>query len=366
MFTPLLPTEPKPDTSIDHEHRPTVELVQFGDGYVGRYVNGINAELNTFTLRYTNLFQTERNIIYNFIKSMQGAKAFLYQFLEDPAPRKFIAPDGIREVKKNGGFYDLEFTMQEVFDADPGLEALFLYGAVGAWYDPSDLNTLFQERTGASASTPAVVDGPVGTMLDKSGNGFHLKTTADGYRPILRQSGGLYYLETDAVDDFMASDAVYNFSFPHYVAATMRRSVMGTQSLFGFRSGGVNAAHGVIDSSSNSRAASLLREDGGTSYTVISADNSFPVDTVKFLDTYVDEGHQDVGVNSSVVEEDTHPLTNGDSFGIGSIVITGTGPTTSAIKASRFYGGIIYKGDLLPEIRTSIRSALGAKGGLTI
>jgi hypothetical protein len=44
--------------------------------------------------------------------------------------------------------------------------ALFLNGEQGAWYDPSDLTTLYQDAAG---TTPVTADGdPVGLMLDKS------------------------------------------------------------------------------------------------------------------------------------------------------------------------------------------------------
>lgn len=73
------------------------------------------------------------------------------------------------------------------------------------WLDPSDLTTLFQERTGASATTPSVVDGVVGTILDKSGNARHLVAPSDAARPLLKNSGALYWLEFDGVDDRMTA-----------------------------------------------------------------------------------------------------------------------------------------------------------------
>ena len=46
--------------------------------------------------------------------------------------------------------------------------SLFKSGEQGAWYDPSDISTLFQDSAG---TTPVTADGdPVGLMLDKSGN----------------------------------------------------------------------------------------------------------------------------------------------------------------------------------------------------
>lgn len=59
------------------------------------------------------------------------------------------------------------------------------------WFDPTDASTLFQERTGASATTAAGVGDPAGTMLDKSGNGYHLVAPSDGARWTVRSDGGL-------------------------------------------------------------------------------------------------------------------------------------------------------------------------------
>ena len=79
--------------------------------------------------------------------------------------------------------------------------ALFANGEEGGWYDPSDLTTLFEE----DGTTPASVDGPVGKILDKSGNGNHLIQTTETKCPTLKLAGGLYYLEFDGIDDGLRS-----------------------------------------------------------------------------------------------------------------------------------------------------------------
>ena len=79
--------------------------------------------------------------------------------------------------------------------------ALFASGEEGAWYDPSDLSTLFEE----DGTTPASVNGPVGKILDKSGNGNHLIQTTETKCPTLKLASGLYYLEFDGVDDGLQS-----------------------------------------------------------------------------------------------------------------------------------------------------------------
>jgi len=63
--------------------------------------------------------------------------------------------------------------------------SLFANGEQGALYDPSDLSTLYQQRTGAAATTPSAVGGVVGTMLDLSGRGNHATAPSDAARPLL-------------------------------------------------------------------------------------------------------------------------------------------------------------------------------------
>lgn len=71
------------------------------------------------------------------------------------------------------------------------------------WLDPSDLSSMWKERSGASATTPAAVDDVVGTTLNKGSAGGYAVAATDAARPILRQSGALYYLEFDGTDDLL-------------------------------------------------------------------------------------------------------------------------------------------------------------------
>ena len=59
----------------------------------------------------------------------------------------------------------------------------FLKGEPGAWYDPSDLTTLFQDSAGTIPVT--AVEQPVGLMKDKSGRGNHAFQATAGNRPVL-------------------------------------------------------------------------------------------------------------------------------------------------------------------------------------
>lgn len=83
---------------------------------------------------------------------------------------------------------------------------LFSAGEQGAWFDPSDITTLFQDDAG---TVPVTADGQtVGMMRDKSGNGHHALQVTAGSRPTYRTAGGLSWLQFDGTDDFMVTNAV--------------------------------------------------------------------------------------------------------------------------------------------------------------
>lgn len=72
--------------------------------------------------------------------------------------------------------------------------SLFAAGEKGAWYDPSDLSSLFQDAAG---TIPVTADGQaVGRIRDKSGNGIHLKRAVGSSQAVYRaNSGGMPYVE---------------------------------------------------------------------------------------------------------------------------------------------------------------------------
>lgn len=97
-------------------------------------------------------------------------------------------------------------------------------GAV-AWYDPSDLSTLFQDSAGTTPVT--AVGQQVGRMLDKSGRGNHATQTTLTSRPILQiDANGKYYLDCDGVDDWMVTSAI-NFTITDKltICAGLKRDV---------------------------------------------------------------------------------------------------------------------------------------------
>lgn len=84
--------------------------------------------------------------------------------------------------------------------------SLFSNGEEGVWYDPSDLSTLWQDTAGTTAVTAA--GQLVARIDDKSGNGHHATQGTESKRPVLRESGGLYYLEFDGAEDALQTASI--------------------------------------------------------------------------------------------------------------------------------------------------------------
>lgn len=108
-----------------------------------------------------------------------------------------------------------------------GPSSLFAAGEQGAWYDPSDLTTLFQDSAGTIPVTAA--GQPVGRMLDKSGRGNHAIQATSAARPTYQTSGGLHWIVFDGVDDVMIAPN-HPFSFTGPVSAFIAFSKSGVTS----------------------------------------------------------------------------------------------------------------------------------------
>jgi len=127
------------------------------------------------------------------------------QYVLDAAPVEYPTYYGVYiepETQKQDGVYPVTVYAG---GAQPPFSPLNLFkqGEEGAWYDPSDLTTMFQDSTG---TTPVTADGqPVGLILDKSGRNNHASQATAAKRPLYKTSGGLHWLQFDGVDDALAT-----------------------------------------------------------------------------------------------------------------------------------------------------------------
>ncbi|MER8387321.1 hypothetical protein NKH14_17690 [Mesorhizobium sp. M1380] len=235
---------------------------------------------------------------------------------------------------------------------------LFTTGVDGAWYDPSDLSSLWQDT---AATTPVAADGdPIRRMNDKSGNGHNLTTASLAASPLYRINGALRWLEFDGVDDTMSSALTMTLSLPSYIAACFSKAAQNSTSFFSLIKDASNYQR-LINVATNNRMSGALRSTAHlTAITPTSANNNFPAATIKVADTLSISGLTDLAVNG--LPSGTSPVAN---LWVGGDTVAGCGVQLGIGNGMNFYGGIVLLGDPAAS-RLPINRYLGAKGGLAL
>ena len=90
-------------------------------------------------------------------------------------------------------FYDLNKTPRNILNQ--AIVRAIISENNGAWFDPSDLSTLYQDAAGTTPVT--AVEQPVGKMLDKSGNNWHATQPITASRPTLSARYNLCFSTED-------------------------------------------------------------------------------------------------------------------------------------------------------------------------
>jgi hypothetical protein len=213
------------------------------------------------------------------------------------------------------------------------------------WLEPSDLGTLFQERTGASATTPSEVDGVVGTMLDKSGNGHHFVAPSDDARPLLRNSGSLYWLEFDGVDDTLSVTFGHTHDQPFEAVSAFRRLDS-------------EATAWIIGSGSASGQIIFVNDEIRlySGENLISTDE--PVQDEDFVLT-----DRSNGTSSRIAVDNRSYVTGNAGISSADDEILGGNPNNVSWCFCRFYGRVHLTGLLEDSQISQLRTYLAAKQG---
>lgn len=223
--------------------------------------------------------------------------------------------------------------------------SLFSAGQQGAWYDPSDSTTVFQDAAG---TTPAAVGDPVGLIKDKSGNDNDASQSTAAARPVLRQTaGGEYYLEFDGVDDTLS------FTFPALVdltfliAYTVQVSQGGNFRLH---------ASGNLSRLQEGFNTVTLRADDGSSATAASSAGAAPAVHGHRVDASVPKSEY---YRDNVLIKTLQPT----SGGFGGVDTGGIAP---AFPEEHFYGSILVGEKLSDDNMMKATQYLAQKSGVTL
>ena len=234
---------------------------------------------------------------------------------------------------------------------------LFAAGEVGAWLDPSDLTTLWQDTL---KTVPVTSDGDsVKVMEDKSGNGFHFATTLDANRPTYKTSGGKHWLLFDGVSDNLG----YNYVPGGLLngGGCMAAAFRATSDL---TVGGVMDEWLITDSNwhsvlfSDTRNTSFRHSNYAPDGTPRFISHSTKQDTSNYVSIFNSDGTDGVGYsgNTSLGSVSTTADTLTDT-----VLTVGRQTIGDLYFSGRFYGGIFRDTHLTVNERTELNSFLTGK-----
>ncbi len=150
--------------------------------------------------------------------------------------------------------------------------SLFTGGIQGAFYDPSDLSSMFQDSGGI---TPATVNNPVGRLSDKSGNGNHATQATTAAKPTYMVAASKNFLRFDGIDDVLNYVVPLSVVSDFTIVAAMiaRHPVQGGAGAFGFSTSGGAGAMVVYDNDAFSGSTGGIQLFYGTNTAVENAGN---------------------------------------------------------------------------------------------
>jgi hypothetical protein len=227
--------------------------------------------------------------------------------------------------------------------------ALFLQGEQGAWYDPSDLTTLYQDSAG---TTPVTADGdPVGLILDKSGNGNHASQSVAASRPIYRTDGSIHWIQSDGAGDQLLSPANIDLSAPTYTLYVATKGISRASNQVLSTDGSSNR-QAAIQIASDTSLRVFDRHDG-----VVTLDE--PNDNLAAFVAALrhrSDGKQ-IRLNGS---NKTFQTTTTQTLGVGDYV------QMPAFGTQLIYGGLVINREMTEQECASLDSYLAARAGVTL
>lgn len=212
-----------------------------------------------------------------------------------------------------------EFTPDDLFDSSQ----------VGAWYDISDLTTLWTDVSGTTAVTS---DGDlVARIDDKSGNGFTLLQGTTSKQPVYHTDGSRHWLTFDGVNDVLLHSpnlGMFRNIGAGLVGLAIRTAPTGNDERMIHISNGVvdGAARTLIRTNSSSGNIEIngRRLDGDSIGTLVVTGEDYTDDSAYIShldyansDVFMYEDGVEIGSNTSFLTDGNTSDTDSVGMGIG-------------------------------------------------
>jgi len=242
---------------------------------------------------------------------------------------------------------------------------LFAGGIKGAWYDMSDISTMFK----VDGTTPAVVGEEVGKITDKSGNGHDLIQTNSDKCPILRvDTDGKLCLDF-TTDDGMRTTSNLLFDTAgvntmSVFAAAKKESDDLNQTVAELSNsvGTNNGAFRLFYASANQWRAI---QKGTVANTIVSASIGNPDKSILTTVASIAAPSHDFRRNGSSIASNTSTLGTGN-YGDYPLNIGGRASGGSANLDGKIYGLIVLGKVADTNEISNVESYLSDKSGVTI
>lgn len=227
---------------------------------------------------------------------------------------------------------------------------MFSGGEQGAWYDPSDLSTLWQDTAGTVAVTTAGQS--VARMDDKSGRGRNATQATLAKRPTYQvDANGKPYLYFDGTDDSMVIGSLATVAVGDMVTALLASNGTTTDPQFMVLSNGGTASPWLS-----------VAQDAGTA----APHSGVGTPTHKVNRTAIITDTRDGLENDlrSLTAPKILTVNNADFTGLTGAELSGY-PTSGWPMMGRIYGVVIHEG-LSAQQLADTESWLAAKAGVTL
>ena len=294
----------------------------------------------------------------NFSYVVKSTKA-LENYLEILRKTVHIAGNAVFSIVRFREETFADFVEESVLISTYGWSPLWMFtysGLDGAWYDPSDPDTLWQNTAGTIPITGN--NQPVALMKDKSGNGRHLYQANNDLRPMFRREGAnTYYLFCDGT--YLTSNNNYTLPATHFVSAAISRPSESGTILFGPTGGTPASRHAILGSGSgNTMSGQLLH--GANTFTATTIIGTANTDLKQVMSTLTYPGLTDIMIN-----KDNQIFAN-NNFANNTTAANTIIYVNNQVAQMNFYGGMIIQTDPGLTQRAYIDRYMGYQAGLTI
>ncbi len=222
--------------------------------------------------------------------------------------------------------------------------SIFGSGEQGIIYDLTNSATVFQERTGASATTPSGDVEPIGSLKDLSPNNNYCVAPTDGQRPLWNSAG---YLSTDGVDDLL--NALFTMNQTYCRVSCIRINTHVSERIY---SDGSGAGGGFLFNVSG--------DDIG-----IYAGSTLTIATQTAGSDFVITERYSGATSRGALNNGSYVTGDAGTGNASGITIANTNPASLAT-SGRFYRIIMIDRDLTDVEIANCRTWCGAAAGLTL